>query len=279
MNKIIYRSEEKSKILTLEKEKLIRESTIETARIFIKFFNNPKYANDLLEGKFFCNTPAYYRKSNMEGVGDTQESVAYSGTYDPNYRIDNISLKKLVKLSDLPVPENELKELTVSLFPEQFKHGWLHCWFVIDEVTDLEFVAQLAADLIRVQKEFGLNYVFFTSNDFHEMTKRLADKLDRPVGTARIAYTDNNYFHNIACKRLEYKYQREFRFILEECEINETNPKIYCLGDMRDILKFNKPVKILSNGAEKLFELSEHSVYMNPKYFKPNNGAFESPRT
>ncbi len=267
-NKEIYRSEEQSRLLTIEKERLIRESSIDTARVFIKFFSNPKYANDLMHGKFFCNTPEYYRKSNLEGVGDIQESVAYNGKYNPDYKIGDIPLKRFVELSDLQIPEKELKELTVDLFPEQFKHGWLHCWFIIDEVTSPEFIAQLAPDLIRVQKEFGFSYVHFTSNDFHKVTERLANALGCPVRNTRIVYTNNNYFHNIACKRLEYKYQREFRFILDECDMGEMNPKVYELGDMTDIFNLNRPIKILNSGTEKIFELSEQGVYMNPKYFQ-----------
>ncbi len=266
---IIYRTQEQAKILTIEKERLIRESSIDSARVFLKFFSNNQYALDLLNGKFFCNTPEFYRKSNLEGVGDSNESVAYNGKYDPNIKIDNIPLKKLVEFSDLNISEAKLDKLTVNLFPDQFQHGWLHCWFVIDHTSNLDSIAQLASDLMRVQKEFGANYVFFTSNDFNEVTKRLANSLGHPVRNARIAYSDNNYFHNIACKRIEYKYQREFRFVLDECDLGELSPKVYELGDMRDIFKFNEPVRIMNNGTEIIFELSENGIYMNPKYFKP----------
>ncbi len=269
--KTIFRSEEESKRLTKEKERLVHEQSIDSARIFIKFFGNMDYANDLMSGKFFCNTPAYYRSCEQAGVGDFQESVAYSREYNPSTEIASMSLKEIVELSDLEIPEKEIKKLEVSLFPEQFKHGWLHCWLIIDEVTTPEYIAEIASDLIRVREEFGTNFVFFTSNNFSEVNKRLANTLGHPVRNARVAYTDNSFFHNIACKRLGYKYQREFRFIIDECDLSEINPKIYELGDMSDIFQLNSPIKVMINGNELGFELSESGIYKNPKYFKPKS--------
>jgi len=265
---VIYRKQDNSKELTKEKERLISETSLESARIFIKFFQSLEYAKDLMTGRFYCNTPAFYRNLNFEGIGDTQESVPFNRDYNPNATIDSKPLSEFVRVANLPVPEKDIKTLTVHLFPESFKCGWLHCWLIIDEISSPEYLASLVTDLIRVRKEFGTNFIWFTSNEYAEVTKRLFNEIKVPVRTARVAYSDMNYFHNIACKRLSYVYQREFRFILEECYPSETKPKIYELGDMTDVFHLNEPIKVMINGDETGFELNNKNLYMNPEYFK-----------
>ena len=234
------------------------------AQLFIKFFSNIDRANQLMKGLFYCNTTSFYRACELEGIGDTQESVSYHGLYEPNAMIGHLRLGEMVESSKFPLEKLDGK-MKVHSEKVGFEQGWLHCWFVFDEITGSESLESMLNDLQRVREEFGFNFVSFQAKDLGKVLERINKATNDKVRTSRVGYSDNKMLQNIACKRTDYSYQREFRFIFSECGIEEKEPRAYELGDMSDIFSLNSPISGRLNEKEELFKITKDDIEVDNK--------------
>ena len=232
---------------------------------FVKFFRKLKYAEDLLGGLFYFNSPAYYRECGLEGVGDACESLCYHGPFDPNLQMRFTTLGEMVKSSNFPVEQVD-GNMTIAIDRPDLKPGWLHCWFAVDKAMSPQETGPFLTDLQRVRQEFGGNFVSFEASKLDDIVTRLKRAGADPLRISRVGYSNSRLHQNVACKNKEYSYQREFRFIVSECDHTDTSPKAFEVGDMTDILKLNEPFSASFENTGEVFRLTPKDLIIDEKY-------------
>lgn len=180
----------------------------------IKFFKDHQKLEMLQNGLFFCNTPEFYRLSGDEGVSDLHESCVHS--YRRERGDDSISLK---------VDGHEVGG--ISSFTQHragFRDHWLHCWFKISIPEDDDHLEKLATDINRMRKEFGAEYAFIPGRNLFILLERLQSVSDQKILHGPVNYSSNKLNWSAECKSENYSYQREYRFLIGECQHTSVEP-------------------------------------------------------
>ncbi|GKV84800.1 hypothetical protein PEC301296_11120 [Pectobacterium carotovorum subsp. carotovorum] len=205
----------------------------------IKFFHTAQYKQDFLEGKIFCNTPAYYRKSNQEGVGDRCESAihSYYKWHEPN---DDITLR--IGFGNI-IGENEINLRDSDAFilrQSGSMDSWLHCWYLLDSAK------VSGAILERMLEEFGEHVVILDINNFDEFLKRIRKYSEKKVEHCTIRYTNDPFQVDYDCKLESYRYQNEFRFMFGNCDFQCVEPYKFSVPEgFKDLITENVWLKII----------------------------------
>ena len=146
----------------------------------IKLFGNDSFLESLIAGTLYCNTPEVYRQSNLEGVSDRNESCLFS------FRPERGDEEIILEVNGIRI--KEIKSLTAHNpgVPE----AWLHCWttFEIPE-TDEELIA-LKKDVLRLQTEFGRNYVFIRDDRITSFLNTITTLTDHRVIARKVVYSE-----------------------------------------------------------------------------------------
>ncbi|EIX6431195.1 hypothetical protein MKU92_000012 [Salmonella enterica] len=199
----------------------------------MKFFSTEEYKQAFLDGQIFCNTPAYYRKSNKEGVGDRCESAIYS-YYNGSEPDDDITFE--IGLGN-KIGENKLnnKDLISCVFRKSGDvDSWLNCWYILEERTTLEH--DTINKLERMLSEFGEHVLLLKVDNFDEFLKRLKKYSTKDLKYCAVQYTDNPFKISKYCKLSRYSYQNEFRFMFGECAYQCIEPySFFVPGGFRDL--------------------------------------------
>lgn len=212
----------------------------------IKFFSKQKYLEDLINGKVYCNTPEYYRFSKYEGVSDVNEScrVAYRKERDDDPIKVTVEGKKLRSV------------ISATIRNGRHRDSWLHCWFLLYFSNNYHSIQKLKSDVERIKKEFGGYMAFVASYHIEELEKRLNNSSPHPVKSTPVLYTDDESIWSNKCKKSSYSYQREFRFLIGECEDNNKEPLCFSVKNgLKDIVKNKPDIKIVGNNQKVLFSL------------------------
>ncbi|PCJ49594.1 MAG: hypothetical protein COA74_05415 [Gammaproteobacteria bacterium] len=222
----------------------------------LKFFSNETYLNELLSGKFYCNSPEFYRNHDAVGVGDRNESCASS------FRISRDSNTPKLSINGIDVEGLQ----TLTIHNNQIKDKWMHCWFAIAKPETDDDFAGLIQDINRMRKEFGNNYAVLDGVHIQKVVDALKSSSDKDVVHGHIGYSSNKNEWSAICKSLDYEYQREYRFLIGNCHHLETNN--LDLNIPENISKYigkNLPLRMNdANTGEILFELT-------PQHFKSLN--------
>lgn len=221
----------------------------------IKFFRDPNKLNALENGLFYCNTPEYYRFSSDEGISDLHESCTTA------YRSSRGDLPIKIKIKG-----QEIEGLTaVTIYQGGTKDRWLHCWFglhIPQNESELNF---LANDLNRMRKEFGVNFAFIPCDKIAAFVNHLETLSTYKVDHGFVRYSDSKMDWSYGCKPSAYSYQREYRFVIGECnhtcvEHLELNSD---LGFSNFIL-INQSIEIVdADAGHVFFHLDVESCYSN----------------
>lgn len=214
----------------------------------LKFFSNESFLDALISGTLYCNTPESYRLSKLEGVSDLNESCLFS--FRPERGDDDISLeingKKISNIKRMTAHNPGLRE------------GWLHCWMALEIPRNDDELETLKIDVTRLQKEFGRNYAFI-SYDIIEPFLNIIKSLfpEHHVVAGKVAYSQKSTDWSPSCKAISYSYQREFRFIVGECENNHVDPLIRTFKEGFGQFIQKSPEIVIRNEGEKdpLFKL------------------------
>ena len=213
----------------------------------IKFFSNDSFLDALIDGTLYCNTPEFYRKSELEGVSDLNESCLFS--YRPERGDDEI----ILQVNGVEI--QGVKRLTA--YNPGLRDAWLHCWMVLDiPKTDEELIA-LKEDVLRLQTEFGRNYAFIRYDSITPFLNALKTLTDHRVVAGKVAYSANSTDCGPHCKDISYSYQKEFRYLVGECGVNEVAPLVlkYDEGFGKYIEKCPEIILRIEGQGEPLFEL------------------------
>ena len=198
-----------------------------------------------LDGTLYCNTTAYYRSSTQKGVSDRNESCMFSLDVNRGDKIDSFTINGINV-----EPPNDL------IVRQGHKDGWLHCWANIELPKDTDEFLLLQNDLKRLKEEFGPHYAFVNAPNSHILSERIKT-LTKSILAGKVTYFKGGYLgHSVFHKDEKYSYQREFRFIIDECESDFKVPKslIYKEG-FRDIVQESK-FRITASTDTEDFELN-----------------------
>lgn len=180
-------------------------------RVFalIKFFRNEAYLDALIGGTIYANTPEHYRLHDAPGVSDVHESVGFT------YRAERNDPKP-----KLLIDGHEIKDLTSATM--RFagkKDAWLHSWVALAVPTSETALRELVRDLRRLQSEFGPHYAVVGGGDkVAELLARVSALTEHEVALRPVAYSDEVELQSPTCKRLQYQYQREVRFLIRRVQ-------------------------------------------------------------
>ncbi len=214
----------------------------------LKFFRNESFLDALISGTLYCNTPESYRLSKLEGVSDLNESCLSS--FRRERSDDDITLevngKKILNIKRLTAYNPGLRE------------GWLHCWMAIETPKNDEELETLKIDVSKLQNEFGRNYAFISYDNIEPFLNAIKDLFtEHRVVAGKVAYSEKSTDWSPSCKAISYLYQREFRFIIGECETNHVDPLVRtCEGGFSQYIQKSPEIILRIEGeGDPLFEL------------------------
>lgn len=210
----------------------------------IKFFRNEEFLDKLVNGCFHCTPPEVYRLDEQKGVSDKFESCGFS------YRKSRSDPEIILHINDRRITDHT----SLTVHNAQNKDAWLHCWFTLRLPANEEGLAQLKSDIARMKDEFGHHFAFVPAPSINNLICRLQQVSLKSVSYGEVRYNSNNSEWGSLCKAIEYSYQREFRFLVGECNANETR-----------FHEFNDPASfdglILKNAEIKIKSLDEQVVW------------------
>lgn len=182
----------------------------------IKFFKNEEFLSQLCGGTLFCNTPEYYRLHDGEGVSDRYECCTWSFR-----KIRGDTGAKIV------VNGYSIEELTnVTFRSTGMKDSWLHCWTTLETPKNEAELGILVKDIQRIRSEFGLNYAYIPPTKIKPFIEHIKTLTTHKVEACKVTYSDKQKDWSPVCKSTRYKYQREFRILIGECQELSTEPLI-----------------------------------------------------
>ncbi|MCT4701163.1 hypothetical protein MUA02_04620 [Enterobacteriaceae bacterium H20N1] len=209
-------------------------------------FTSETYANELIAGQVYFGAAENYRHREdgnyMPGITDFNESCIFS------YRSDRDSEPFILEFgipnSDGTIPEVLIPIKTVTKF--DFKKGsndyWLSCWYSLFIKNDnLEkSIEQAQKEINDMRHEFGVVPVFIFRDDILKLVDLLKDKVDIRYGFVK--YTSNDLECDVFTKRLNFNYQREYRFAIAGCPSRSKENKFVDLRGKADglIKKINR---------------------------------------
>ncbi len=211
----------------------------------VKFFSNEQYMKDLLAGKFFCNTPEYYRRTFHPGISDRYESCKLDliNTLDPDF-----SLK-------IQMPGYEMLHATsaddltrFTIYDDVGHQAWLHCWMILSLPPAQKKLDQLICDMRRIKREFGSHNLFLPFKHIKTMASRIKKSSLKEAKATVVKYSDKQIDFSSSCKSTRYSYQREFRFLFGHCEGYEAESFTFQIPEgLGDLLAPNADLKLTDN--------------------------------
>jgi hypothetical protein len=206
----------------------------------IKFFENEKFLNDFVEGAIYCNTPQFYREHKGQGVGDKSEScLKYwdkeAGDNMPEFTLDG-------EIKDLSNAKN------VLVFPSrEHKDSWLQCWATVGSHNEFE------NDIDRIAKECGRYFVVLPIENLPEYEARLKKGLNTDFSHGLVSYSNDPLKFGLAVKGDVYAYQREYRFLIGECDKSNTKSRKFSVGSLEDIVHVNGSLKFTKQDGTTIY--------------------------
>jgi hypothetical protein len=180
----------------------------------LKFCSTPDYAADLVRGNLFLNTTEFYRHSDIEGVGDPNESAMMT------YRKSRGDLQATMWLNG--VEQTGLETLTAC--NDGRSEGYLSCWMILPIPETKSEWESLIEDINRVMAEMGRSFVFLPIDSLDAFIVELESK-SGSLERGPVAYSDEMLKQGTFCKGDLLQYQREFRFFVDSCESGSREPK------------------------------------------------------
>lgn len=185
-------------------------------------------------GEVLLRTPHYYRTHDEPGRADRFESCV--GFYDKNR---GHNLPKF----EIPIDVQTLNDVqSVLIYPmNEPNDAWIQSWSAVGTHNNFE------DSLSRMIKEFGSYFVFLPAKRIATYEQRLSKKSRLVVKSGLVEYTKDSSKRSLMMKTIDFEYQREYRFLVGECEKNYKEDLNIKVGNMQPILteamsfKFLKP--------------------------------------
>ena len=118
----------------------------------------------------------------------------------------------------------------------------------------------LRKNLTRQRQKFGLCFVALRAKHIEELLGRI-EALETDVHCGPVAYSSDPNEQGCTCKRPEFAYQREFRFLVGECAERSTDPKVLQIGDLRDILLIDGTLELVDKDSH--FKITNDGIQIS----------------
>lgn len=218
----------------------------------IKFFSNKEYLDYLLQGRFYCNTPEFYRNFEGEGVGDINESCISSfrkgrSDFEPTITIKGL---EAIDITSATLHGNEKKE------------KWMHCWFALTKPESDEEFEQFICNIKRMRDEFGKHFAIIDAVHISKLVEAIETSSGHNVYHGLVEYSDNRPDWSSRCKSSEYAYQQEYRFLIGNCNHLDKAPLKFKLPkNCYKLVTGNSPLQMADNKTgELLFKLTSENL-------------------
>jgi hypothetical protein len=97
----------------------------------------------------------------------------------------------------------------------------------------------------RLQREFGPYYAVLPAWNVRAFQTRVQEVSGKRVLIRAVSYSDDLSLQSPVCKRMQYAYQREVRFLIGESPDHETEAlKIHAPSGFRDLIDKNVDVRM-----------------------------------
>ncbi len=214
----------------------------------IKFFKDESYLDSLISGTLYCNTPEFYRQSNTEGVSDKNESCLRS------YRKERGDEKVVLEFNGVEI--KNIKNFTAH--NPGLREAWLHCWMTLELPETDEELEVLEKDILRLQVEFGRSFAFITYDKIVPFLKAIQSLTPLQIAAWKVNYSDKAIDRSPTCKDISYSYQREYRFLIGQCETDQVEGlKLERKDGFSEFILKNPEIVLRLEGQTKpLFKLS-----------------------
>ena len=207
----------------------------------LKFFRSESHLDDLLAGKFYCNTPEYYRMCESDGVGDKHESCIQS------YRKARGDPPIILKMGGKALLSEGILEFTVH---GRVKDSWLHCWMIFQIPESEPDLHSLISDINKVRSEFGYHFAFIPHYSIDPFVARLRELTSVDILHGPVKYSDEAMDWSAVCKSSAFSYQREYRFLLGQCKPASEPLVLQDSGGFRELIFKNIPLKLTSSDTK-----------------------------
>ena len=190
-----------------------------------------EHLEKLVQGKLYLNTPEYYRINADKSFGDKFESCAYSYRQERD-QFAPVLFKNGVQLS-------QVHPTSATIYSATDRSFYLHCWSIVSAWNDFRRHERMLADLKKQQEQLGPCFVALRSGNIGKLLKRI-QRMEPNADCSHVEYSDDPNRQSCVCKRTQFSWQREFRFLVGECAEKHTDARCLQLGDLSDLLLFNE---------------------------------------
>ena len=197
----------------------------------------------LVQGELYLNTPEYYRIHADNSFGDKFESCAYS------YRAGRDEIAPVLLKDGVPLSHFRTKSATFYTASKQ--SFYLHCWSMVSAWDSPSELKALALGLQRQREQLGPCFVALRSRDIGSLLERIQEK-EPDARCSHIEYSDDLNRQSCVCKRTQFAWQREFRFLVGDCAERETHARCLQLSDLSDLLLFNETLDLRNEKTQLL---------------------------
>ncbi|NGY94041.1 hypothetical protein F3K44_32825 [Bacillus megaterium] len=232
--------------------KLSEINGIENDTLMLAKFIKSEYLQDFLNGNLYMNNFKYFveqeKNSKHKGQGDSYEG-AFVATFDAvDLYVDDVYVG-YAESGELSFRNKNVDNTPLFSMSRLSSHDFK----VIEDKGDsviikVDFSEQ---DIKKFKEDFGCDKVVFTINSvtYIEMLRNVARKINTRIGTGSIQYVDFSILDNkhedrrkrfdqghidfLFHKHNSLKYQREFRFILPDIQVDQNY--IFEVGKLHDI--------------------------------------------
>lgn len=198
-----------------------------------------EYLECLVQGALYLNTPEYYRVNAGKFFGDKSESCTNS------YRAGRDETPPMLLGGD-GVQLSALHLTAMTVYGVTSPSFYLHCWSMVSAWRNTAELNDLAADLQRQREELGPCFVALRARDIETLLARI-QTVEPDAWCSAVKYSPDPNSQGCACKYPQVSWQREFRFLVGECEEKETNARELQIGDLSDLLLFDGRLDLLND--------------------------------
>ena len=208
---------------------------------FVKFFPKKKYARDFMQGRVYANRLSYFK--DIEGTDDSGRADGHEGVigwFQQNQ--GRLTINEIDITGDLAGP--------IEMQREWLNYRNLFCVHAA-HTGDIDLDNLSAHDVEDLRKQLELSedcrklgrfaVVIRNIPEFVKRIESAAEQKGYRLSRGLVKYYDPDTFHGsfsdwraVFRKRREYRYQQEYRFIIDTLAIGDW-PIVLEMGDIQDI--------------------------------------------